>query len=79
MDSAADHEFIPSNASPALKAAMAELAAKTGRPESEFSGMRLGDAFRLASETFGDELPEFWRVWNSWNQIPDTPRQWGDL
>ncbi len=79
MDSAADHEFIPANASPALKTAMAELAAKTGRPESDFPGMRLGDAYRLAVESFGDELPDFWRVWNSWNEIPETPQEWGDL
>ncbi len=79
MDSAADHPFVPRNASPALKAAIAELAARTDRPESEFNGMRLGDAYQLAVTAFGDELPEFWRVWNSWNDIPETPAEWGDL
>ncbi|MBI1311044.1 hypothetical protein GC176_07025 [bacterium] len=79
MDSAADHEFIPRNASPALKAAIAELAAKSGRLESEFAGIRLGDAYNLAVEVFGDELPEFWRIWNSWNDMSDTPAAWGDL
>ena len=79
MDSAADHQFTPANASPALKTAIAELAAQTNRPKNEFNGIRLGDAYQLAVEAFGDELPEFWRIWNSWNDIPDTPQDWGDL
>lgn len=79
MDSAADHEFIPRNASPALKAAITELAQRSGRAESEFAGIRLGDAYRLAVEVFGDELPEFWRIWNSWNDVSETPATWGDL
>ncbi|MHC4880228.1 MAG: hypothetical protein ACYTGL_27580 [Planctomycetota bacterium] len=79
MDSAADHEYIPRNASPALKAAIAELARQTGRPESDFDSMRLGDVYQLAVKAFGENLPEFWRVWNSWNQESDTPAAWGDL
>jgi hypothetical protein len=62
-----------------LKAAISELADRTGRAESEFNGIRLGDAYQLAVKAFGDELPEFWRVWNSWNQISETPPEWGDL
>jgi len=78
-DSAADHEFSPRAAAPALNQAIADLAARTGRPESEFTGIRLGDAYQLAREAFGDELPEFWKVWNSWNDAPDDPAPWGDL
>ena len=79
MDSAADHVYIQSNASPALKSAIGDLAQKTGRPDSEFESIRLGDAYQLAVNTYGDQLPEFWRVWNSWNQNSDSPAAWGDL
>lgn len=78
-DSAADHEFDPRGASPALMQAMSELARRAERELSEFAGMRLGDAFRLAQKSYGDELPEFWTVWNSWNSLPDDPAPWGDL
>lgn len=79
MDSAADHEYNPRNAAPALVTAMRELAEKSNRAESEFTGMRLGDAYRLAADVYGSDLPEFWRVWNSWNQTSDSPASWGDL
>lgn len=78
-DSAADHTFDPRVAAPALKQAIADLADRTGKPESDFSGIRLGAAFQLASATYGDELPEFWKVWRSWNDAPDDPAPWGDL
>ena len=79
MDDTSEHEFDPHAASPALKQAIADLASRTGRPESDFVGIRLGDAFALAKETYGDQLPEFWRVWQSWNTASDNPAPWGDL
>lgn len=79
MEGTADHYFTPKSASPALKTAVAELAAKLGRPESEFAGARLGDLFDQALSAFGGDLPDFWRVWNSWNQASDTPAEWGEL
>lgn len=78
-DSAADHEFNPRTASPALNRAMSDLAKKSGRPESEFLDIRLGDAYHLARETYGADMPEFWKVWNSWNDAPEDPAPWGDL
>ena len=79
MDSTADHEFNPKTASPALKTAIAELAAKSGRAETEFVGIRMGDAFGLAVTSWGADLPDFWEVWNSWNTASDEPKPWGDL
>ena len=79
MDSAADHLFDPKSASLALKKAVAELAEVAHRPVTELVGERLGDLFELAVETHGDQLPDFWKVWNSWNQASDTPAPWGDL
>lgn len=79
MDDSAEHEFNPRAASPALKKAVADLADRTGRPESDFVGIRLGDAFALARQTYGDDLPEFWVVWQSWNDASDDPAPWGDL
>ncbi|MDG2359820.1 MAG: hypothetical protein P8M20_09215 [Planctomycetaceae bacterium] len=79
MDSTADHEFNLKSASPALKTAIAELAAKTGKDEAEFVGIRLGDAYELAVKSWGNDLPDFWKVWNSWNVASDDPKPWGDL
>jgi len=79
MDSTADHEFNPKSASPALKTAIAELAARSGKDEAEFVGIRLGDAYELAVKSWGAELPDFWKVWNSWNVASDDPKPWGDL
>lgn len=79
MDSTADHEFNPKSASPALKTAIAELAAKSARDESEFVGIRMGAAYDLAVKSWGEELPDFWKVWNSWNTASDEHAPWGDL
>ena len=74
-----DHRFNPQSASPALKSAMADLAEQTGRAEAEFADMTLAEAFRLATDVY-PELPEFWRVWQSWNATSfDPPGEMGDL
>ena len=79
MDSTADHEFNPKSASPALKTAIAELAARYDKDEAGFVGIRLGDAYELAVKSWGNDLPDFWKVWNSWNVASDDPKPWGDL
>ena len=80
MDSAADHIFHSQSASQALLKAMRELAEATGRIPKEMEGMSLGAAFDLAVETHGDELPDFWVVWNDWNlSLDDPPAEMGDL
>ena len=80
MDSAADHIFHSNSASQALLKAMRELAEATHRTVKELEGISLGAAFDLAVETHGDELPDFWRVWNEWSIALDEPAaEMGDL
>ena len=75
-----DHRYNPRTAAPALKSAIADLAQKTSRPLPEFDGITLGDAYELAVEAYGDQLPQYWRVWQSWNAASsDPPPEMGDL
>lgn len=80
MDSAADHIFHASSASQALLKAMSDLADATSRTLKEMEGITLGAAFDIAVETHGDELPEFWIIWNEWNlALEEPPAEMGDL
>ena len=80
MDSAADHVFHSNSASQALLKAMRELSEATGRTAKDLEGITLGAAFDLAVETHGDELPEFWLIWNEWNlALDEPPAEMGDL
>ncbi len=76
----ADHLFQQKTASPALKAAMADLAQNSGRSIEALEGMSMGEAHALALRTYGDRLPEFWVIWQSWNSSSDEgPAEMGDL
>ncbi|GDY07293.1 MAG: hypothetical protein DWI21_17465 [Planctomycetota bacterium] len=80
MDSAADHIFHSQSASLALQKAMCELADATGRALKDLEGITLGVAFDLAVEAHGDELPDFWVIWNEWNlSLEEPPAEMGDL
>ena len=80
MDSAADHIFQSNSASQALLKAMRELADATHRTLKDLEGITLGAAFDLAVETHGDELPEFWRIWNEWSlALEEPPAEMGEL
>ena len=80
MDTAADHIFHSQSASQALLKAMKALGEATGRSVKDLEGISLGAAFDLAVETHGDELPEFWVIWNEWNlSLEDPPAEMGDL
>ena len=79
MGEAAEHLFNRKSAAPALIAAMQDLATRSGRTLESMDQMRLGDAFDLAVEVYGDNSPEYWRIWNDWNTAPDDPRPMGDL
>ena len=79
MGEAAEHLFNRKSAAPVLIAAMQDLADRSGRTLDSMDQMRLGDAFDLAVELYGDDLPEYWRIWNDWNTAPDEPRPMGDL
>jgi hypothetical protein len=75
-----DHRYNPRTAAPALKTAIAELAQQASRPLPDFDGISLGAAYELAVETYGDQLPRYWRVWHSWNVASaDPPADMGDL
>ena len=54
-------------------------AARYDKDEARFVGIRLGDAYELAVKSWGTDLPDFWKVWNSWNVASDDPKPWGDL
>lgn len=76
----ADHRFNPRTASPALQAAIADLARHTARPEAEFHGMTLGAAYELARDSYGEALPQFWQVWYAWREHSrQPPAPMGDL
>ena len=80
MDTAADHIFHSQSASQALLQAMRELAEATRRALKDLEGITLGAAFDLAVETHGDELPQFWVIWNEWSlSLEDPPAEMGDL
>ena len=80
MDSASDHIFQSNSASQALLKAMRELADATHRTLKDLEGITLGAAFDLAVETHGDELPEFWRIWNEWSlALEEPPAEMGEL
>ena len=80
MDTAADHVFHSQSASQALLMAMRELAEAADRALNDLEGITLGAAFDLAVETHGDELPQFWLIWNEWNlALEDPPAEMGDL
>jgi hypothetical protein len=38
----------------------------------------LGQIFHIAVQTYGEALPEFWRIWQDWNR-PDLRQPMGDL
>ncbi len=79
-DSAADHIFHSQSASQALLQAMRELAEASERSFKDLEGITLGAAFDLAVETHGDELPQFWVIWNEWNlALEEPPAEMGDL
>jgi hypothetical protein len=79
MGEAAEHIFNRKYAAPALVAAMRDLAERSGRTFESMDQMRLGDAYDLAVAVYGDELPEYWQIWNDWNTAPDEFPPMGDL
>ena len=54
------------------------LADNVGEPFDSFVGRSLADVAQLAFDTYGSELPEFWRVWKEWH-APQPRPEMGDL
>ncbi|HUY32386.1 MAG TPA: hypothetical protein VMV69_06365 [Pirellulales bacterium] len=62
-----------------LMSAVEELCRRNpGYTPAGMEQMTLGEIVELARETYGDRLPEFWRIWNDWNQ-PGLEQPMGDL
>jgi len=57
---------------------MQQLCEKSGRKLFEMEGMPVNEAYQLAVATYGDDLPDYWQVWHSWQQQP-TKIDMGDL
>lgn len=52
-----------------LLAAIEELCRlNPGRTLDDMERLTLGEIFAIAVETYRGGLPEFWRVWQDWNQ-----------
>ena len=58
--------------------AVLELCSRAGQSLDQMEFCTLRQIADLAIETYGDELPEFWRVWIDW-QRPEKPPAMGDL
>jgi len=64
--------FVRRQATRALTEAMSDLALRSGQPLDEMENMPLGEAYELAVRTY-DTLPDFWRIWNDWQQVRPSP------
>lgn len=58
--------------------AVEQLAETVGRPFDSFVGLSLTEVADQASETYGQKLPDFWRVWQEWH-VPQARPEMGDL
>lgn len=61
-----------------LQRAVRQLAERRNMVEGEFASWTMGEILREAESVYGDELPEFWRVWRDWTKPGPTPPM-GDL
>lgn len=70
--------FDPKDCGRPMVEAVEALADAMGRPFDSFVGQSVADVSALASETYGQDLPEFWRVWQEWH-APQPRPEMGDL
>jgi hypothetical protein len=74
-----DEEFFRrSTAPPPYLRAVEQLVADSGRSWDEFEQLTPSQIYQVAQATYGDELPEFWRVWRDWHD-GDQVQPMGDL
>ena len=62
----------------ALLAALDELRLRTGKSLDDLEQLTMRQIYSLAEETYGADLPEFWRIWSDWNR-PGQIQPMGDL
>lgn len=58
--------------------AVEELGRLSSTSLEEMEQLTLGEIYQMAEAAYGDELPEFWRIWADWNR-PDQVQPMGDL
>lgn len=66
-DSIEQMPFQPRTAPQPLRAAVEALCAERGATLDEMEQLTLGQIAQLARETYGTQLPEYWRIWNDWH------------
>jgi hypothetical protein len=62
----------------ALMAAIDHLRKAAGRTLDDLEQLSLREIYELAADTYGQQLPEFWRIWHDWN-LPGQFQPMGDL
>jgi len=77
-DSLHDERFFSDKAPLALRRSVEQLAQDSEQALSTMEGRNLGEIFALACQTYGDQLPEFWKVWKDWHEN-DQVQDMGDL
>ncbi|MGE0605713.1 MAG: hypothetical protein AB7O62_01210 [Pirellulales bacterium] len=61
-----------------LLAAVNELCLRLNLSLDDMERLSMGEVFQHARSLYGQDLPEFWRVWADWN-MPDQEQPMGDL
>lgn len=69
----ADELYSRQEATQALNAAVAELAQRLGESIESMEQRTLGECYAMAVETYGDQLPDFWRIWGEWQKPYKIP------
>ncbi len=74
MEETFDHRSAPTP----LFDAVTALCQDSGRTIEEMEKCTLPQIADLATETYGERLPEFWRIWLDWHR-PAPPAPMGEL
>ena len=79
-DSSSDELFNRRDAAntTALLAALDDLCQITSQTLDDLERFSMREIYDLAADTYGQQLPEFWRIWHEWN-LPGQFQPMGDL
>jgi hypothetical protein len=73
-----DDVFQKDKAPAALRQNVEQLCRDTGRTLEQMENLPLQSLYQLAQQTYGAELPEYWRIWKDWHEN-DQIQPMGDL
>jgi hypothetical protein len=73
-----DDVFRVARAPAALRQSVEQLSRDCSRSLELLDGLPLSAIYSLACETYGENLPEFWRIWKDWLE-DDGIQPMGDL